>query len=97
MAHAAGTLENASPSDQEFIDMIVPYQGAIRIARIELERGQDAELKERATAIIDAQRAEVEELRSRGPRGGASPPQSDERPKGGLCALSSWGFAIGGV
>lgn len=63
MAHDAAALENASPFDQEFIDMMIPHhQGAIRMARIELERGQDAELKELATAIVEAQSAEIEEM-----------------------------------
>jgi uncharacterized protein (DUF305 family) len=63
MAHDAAALEDASPFDQEFIDMMIPHhQGAIRMARIELERGQDAELKELATAIIEAQSAEIEEM-----------------------------------
>jgi uncharacterized protein (DUF305 family) len=63
MAHDAAALENASPFDQEFIDMMIPHhQGAIRMARIEVERGQDPELKDLATAIIDAQSAEIEEM-----------------------------------
>jgi uncharacterized protein (DUF305 family) len=65
MAHDTAALEEAPPSqfDQVFIDMMIPHhQGAIRMARIELESGNDVELKALATAIIDAQSAEIEEM-----------------------------------
>jgi uncharacterized protein (DUF305 family) len=63
MAHDASALQGADPFDQEFIDMMIPHhQGAIRMARIELESGQDVELKTLAEAIIEAQSAEIEEM-----------------------------------
>jgi uncharacterized protein (DUF305 family) len=56
-------LEDAKPFDQEFIDMMVPHhQGAIRMARVELAMGQDAELKEMAQMIVDAQSKEIEQM-----------------------------------
>jgi uncharacterized protein (DUF305 family) len=63
MAHDASALEGAEPFDQEFIDMMIPHhQGAIRMARVELESGEDEELKDLAQEIIDAQSAEIEEM-----------------------------------
>jgi uncharacterized protein (DUF305 family) len=63
MAHDASALVDADPFDQEFIDMMIPHhQGAIRMARIELESGQDEELKTLAQEIIEAQSAEIDEM-----------------------------------
>lgn len=57
------SLESADPFDEAFIDMMVPHhQGAIVMARVELEQGQNAELKKLAQEIIDAQSREIEEM-----------------------------------
>jgi uncharacterized protein (DUF305 family) len=57
------TLRDAKPFDREFIDMMVPHhQGAIRMARLELAKGQNAELKRIARAIVDGQAKEIEEM-----------------------------------
>jgi uncharacterized protein (DUF305 family) len=54
-------LENAKSFDRAFIDAMVPHhQGAIRMARVELERGSDPEVHELAEAIIEAQAGEIE-------------------------------------
>lgn len=56
-------LETAQPFDRAFIDMMVPHhQGAIRMARIELARGEDGELKQTAEAIIAAQSREIKNM-----------------------------------
>ncbi len=56
-------LENAKPFDKEFIDsMVAHHQGAIRMARIEKDKGEDDELAEICDAIIVAQTAEIEEM-----------------------------------
>lgn len=56
-------LEAAKPFDREFIDqMIAHHQGAIRMARVELRDGEDQEAKGLATAIVDAQVAEIEQM-----------------------------------
>ncbi|MGH2984453.1 MAG: DUF305 domain-containing protein [Solirubrobacterales bacterium] len=56
-------LESAQPFDQAFIDaMVAHHQGAIRMARVELEQGEDDELAEIAEAIIAAQSAEIEQM-----------------------------------
>jgi uncharacterized protein (DUF305 family) len=63
MSHDASGLQGAKPFDREFIDMMIPHhQGAILMARIQLERGEDPELKELAQEIIDAQSEEIEEM-----------------------------------
>lgn len=58
-----GALETAKPFDREFIDMMVAHhQSAIEMARIELAEGEDEEAKALATAIIDAQAREIEDM-----------------------------------
>jgi hypothetical protein len=65
--------------------MIPHHQGAIRMARIELEQGEDDELTELATAIIAAQSHEIEEMNSWREQwygapspGGGAPPEDEE-------------------
>jgi len=56
-------LEDAKPFDREFIDMmILHHQGAIRMARVELEKGESPEVKQLAQSIIDAQTKEIDEM-----------------------------------
>ncbi len=56
-------LKTASPFDRAFIDMMVPHhQGAVRMARIELAKGQDAKLKSVAQGIIAGQSKEIGEM-----------------------------------
>ena len=58
-----GMLATANPFDRAFIDaMIAHHQGAIRMARIELAEGEDAEAKSLAEAVIAAQSAEIEQM-----------------------------------
>ena len=80
-------LEMAGMFDQMFIDMMIPHhQGAIRMARVELAEGQDAELKEIAQTIIEAQSAEIDQMNrwreqwygEPSPTGGV--PSEDEEP-----------------
>jgi uncharacterized protein (DUF305 family) len=94
-AHEAGmeadvaALEKAKPFDLAFIDMMIRHhQGAIRMARIELERGSDEQLGDLATAIIEAQSSEIEEMNawrerwygSPSPAGGVPPADEAEAP-----------------
>lgn len=56
-------LKSATPFDREFIDQMIPHhQGAIRMARMEFQNGEDQEVRDLATAIIDAQAAEIEQM-----------------------------------
>lgn len=56
-------LVNEKPFDRAFIDMMIPHhQGAIRMARVQLERGEDKRLMLLSKEIIDAQSREIEEM-----------------------------------
>lgn len=56
-------LDGARPFDREFIDMMVAHhRGAIRMARVELKRGKDAQLREIARAIVRAQAKEIRQM-----------------------------------
>lgn len=56
-------LETADPFDRAFVDMMVPHhQGAITMAKVELEKGSHPELKQLAKAIIEAQQREIDEM-----------------------------------
>lgn len=58
-------LEDAKDFDREFIDMMIGHhRAAIRMARVELARGGDAELKKLAQSIVDAQTKEIGEMES---------------------------------
>ena len=58
-----GSLKTASPFDRAFIDMMIPHhQGAIRMARAELDKGASDELKTLADEIIAAQTKEIKEM-----------------------------------
>lgn len=58
-------LMTADPFDREFIDMMVlHHQGAIRMARVQLAKGKDPQLRKLATAIIAAQSKEIEQMNS---------------------------------
>lgn len=84
MSMEVGALETAEPFDRAFIDMMIPHhQGAIRMARIELENGVDAESRQLAQDIIDAQSREIEEMNEWRERWYGSP-----SPAGGVPAES---------
>ncbi|MCK9247796.1 MAG: DUF305 domain-containing protein [Solirubrobacteraceae bacterium] len=58
-------LKDAKPFDRAFIDEMIPHhQGAIRMARAVLTKGSDPELKRIATAIVAAQKKEIERMNS---------------------------------
>ncbi|MGE4427161.1 MAG: DUF305 domain-containing protein [Solirubrobacteraceae bacterium] len=65
MSMEMGALKDAKPFDRAFIDEMIPHhQGAIRMARAELAKGSDPELKKIATAIVAAQKQEIEQMNS---------------------------------
>ncbi|MGE4426379.1 MAG: DUF305 domain-containing protein [Solirubrobacteraceae bacterium] len=56
-------LAKADPFDRAFIDEMIPHhQGAILMARAELTKGTDPELKKIARAIVTAQTKEIEQM-----------------------------------
>ncbi|MDQ6804900.1 MAG: DUF305 domain-containing protein [Actinomycetota bacterium] len=69
-------LNGAKPFDRAFIDMMIPHhQGAIRMARAELARGTNPQLKTIAQGIIADQTKEIGEMNTwrSGWYGAASP------------------------
>ena len=70
-AHAMGmdmdmqALETARPFDRAFMEeMTVHHQGAVAMARAELERGEDPELQALARSIIAEQEREIRAMRA---------------------------------
>lgn len=56
-------LKGATPFDAKFMQMMVPHhKGAIEMARVELDKGENPQLKELAKNIISAQQREVKEM-----------------------------------
>lgn len=63
MSMDSSMLQDADPFDREFIDMMIGHhQGAIRMARVELEKGVNPEAKQLGQAIIEAQTREIEQM-----------------------------------
>jgi uncharacterized protein (DUF305 family) len=74
-------LEAARPFDSAFIvAMSARHQGAIRMARVELERGSDDQVRNLAEAIIAAQSREIEQMNAWHERWYGSPAQAGGVP-----------------
>ena len=57
-------LESVDPFDPEFLKMMIPHhESAVDMAKVELEKGEDPELRKIAQEIIDAQEREIGEMR----------------------------------
>jgi uncharacterized protein (DUF305 family) len=91
MGHDTQALADSRPFDREFIDAMVPHhQGAIRMARVELAKGGDEDLKALAQDIIDTQSREIEQMNewrtewydAPSPAGGIPPEVEDLSEKG---------------
>lgn len=68
----AGMLRSADPFDRAFLEMMIPHhQGAIEMARAELDRGEDPELQALARTIITEQEREIRAMRAQLARAGA--------------------------
>jgi uncharacterized protein (DUF305 family) len=88
----AAMLKEAKPFDREFIDaMIAHHQGAIRMARVELDKGESPGLRSLAEAIVDAQSMEIDQMNtwrvdwfgSLSPAGGV-PAEDDDHSEHGM-------------
>lgn len=56
-------LESADPFDPAFLKMMIPHhEGAVAMAKVELEQGKDPELRKLSEQIIDAQEREIREM-----------------------------------
>jgi uncharacterized protein (DUF305 family) len=65
MDMSAGMLRGAKPFDAKFIAMMVPHhRGAIAMARVEIAKGSNPELRKLAHSIISAQQREVRQMRA---------------------------------
>ncbi|WP_419503926.1 DUF305 domain-containing protein [Lentzea aerocolonigenes] len=59
-------LENATGAafDEQWLDMMIKHhEGAVEMARTELDQGEDADAKKLAQAIIDGQQQEITEMK----------------------------------
>ena len=84
-------LEDATPFDRMFVDMMIPHhQGAIRMARVELAKGENPELRDVANAVVEAQTREINEMNAfrertygeEAPAGGVPPEDSSSEMDG---------------
>ena len=78
-------LKTAEPFDEAFMEMMIPHhEGAIEMAKVELAKGEDPELKALAQDIIDAQQREIAEMRKQVDDSGTSDgaTQGEERAPG---------------
>ena len=72
-------MASSGNPDADFLLMMIPHhQSAIEMARVELEQGADEETRAMAQAIIDAQEAEIAEMRTMLERMGVEPPAAME-------------------
>ena len=56
-------VEYSGDADVEFVRSMIPHhQGAIDMAEVELKYGKDPQARAFAEAIINAQKAEIEQL-----------------------------------
>jgi uncharacterized protein (DUF305 family) len=71
------TLRTAKPFDPAFLRMMIPHhEGAVVMARAELMKGKDPELKRLAQNIITAQQREIRQMRRHlGDTGAAGMPE----------------------
>lgn len=64
MSGDVASLRTTQPFDRAFLRMMIPHhQGAIVMAKAELAKGKDPELKRLAQNIITAQQREIREMR----------------------------------
>jgi uncharacterized protein (DUF305 family) len=72
-------MESSGMVDADFLLMMIPHhQSAIDMAQVELEQGEDEETRAMAQAIIDAQEAEIAEMRAMLERMGVEAPAASE-------------------
>jgi uncharacterized protein (DUF305 family) len=61
--HQAMMMETSGDADKDFAMMIPHHEGAIDMAKLQLQYGKDPQLRAMAEKIIAAQEAEIAELK----------------------------------
>lgn len=65
MSMDVGSLKTADPFDRAFIEMMVPHhQGAVTMAKVEVQKGKNPDLVSLARRIISAQNREISEMQA---------------------------------
>jgi uncharacterized protein (DUF305 family) len=63
---STAALQSAKPFDPAFLRAVIPlHDGAVEMARVELDRGQQADLKVVAQQIVDTSGAQLTAMRKR--------------------------------
>ena len=65
MHHSMMDMQLTGDADHDFLVMMIPHhQGAIEMARVELQYGKDAKVRELAQNVLSAQQKEITEMES---------------------------------